>query len=102
MLSRDEAQRWVAVKPLGRTYSIDEVQCWYLQQLAFGQGSQRDLLGSARIDWRSVTPRDVRAAVMWVESQALLELDIEDTRERDSHDEFVAAWGGSTKEAKHG
>ena len=94
LLSLDEVDRWIAVKPDARTYSRDEVQAWFLQQSPRLSAAGKDPLSSARMLWPSVRADDIRQAVLWVEAQALSAMKNRDERERDSVEAFDEAFFG--------
>lgn len=97
LLPADEVERWIAIRPGGRSYTHGEVSAWFLQQHPRLVAEGKDPLSTARMTFSRVRPSDIKAAINWVEMSALAEMTRpDDTRERDSLDDFAEAFGLKT------
>ena len=97
LLPADEVERWIAIRPGGRSYTHGEVSAWFLQQHPRFVAEGKDPLSTARMIFSRVRPADIKAAINWVEMSALAEMTRpEDTRERDALEDFAAAFGLKT------
>lgn len=94
-LTAKKIARLIAIRPGGALYSEDEVQAWFLatEPVMIAKGYKSPV--RACVNWFCrVKPDDIRRAVSWVEAQAMERLQVqEDTREKDSPEDFAEAFG---------
>lgn len=92
LLPPDEAERWRAMRPQGIDYPIDRIQAWFLRLQPILAAQGKEPLSAARMLFASVREAEIRDAVLWVESQALMAREYVDDREHDSLDDFMTAF----------
>lgn len=94
-LTKQKIATLIAIRPGGALYSADQVQAWFLmiEPVILAKGYKSPVRSC--VNWfRNVKPDEIRRAVAWVESQAMEELKgQEDTREKDSPEDFAEAFG---------
>ena len=94
-LSPKKVAALIAMRPGGKLYTEDEVQAWFLatEPVMIAKGYKSTV--RCAVNWfRNVKPEEIRKAIGWVEAQAMEELrDQEDTREKDSIEDFAEAFG---------
>lgn len=92
LLSSEEVDAWVAMKPGGRTYSRDEVQAFYLFARPALVADDKDPRSGARKMFASANPGQIKQAVLWVETQTMEALNPVDDRELDSFEDIAEAF----------
>lgn len=80
------------MRPQGIDYPIDRIQAWFLRLQPILAAQGKEPLSAARMLFASVREAEIRDAVLWVESQALMAREYVDDREHDSLDDFMTAF----------
>tara|TARA_Y100001973_G_scaffold72399_1_gene105562 strand:+ start:574 stop:1380 length:807 start_codon:yes stop_codon:yes gene_type:complete len=94
LLPAGEVERWIAIRPGGRAYTPAEVSAWFLAQHPRLVAEGKDPISTARRLFSQVRPVEVKRAINWVETTALVDMKRrKDEREKDALDDFASAFG---------